>query len=277
MDGRLAFCYSGQLRKLRHMYRPDKVYSKYSNIFFHTWEHENNPNLKELSKYFPSAKVEIETYDNFDQLIKNSYLAASERVTENLQDTLRYKYVQFYTVYESLRMALNSPEGETFKYFVRTRSDINGVSSLFSDTNLFGSYQAHEEEVTKQFVLNTASSLVNSRYSFFDTVPQGVCLTSMNCNFGEHVLFSDYHFALSREAVLKILNYSIQDFLKLASDFTREIDTTSLFYHSSSPLIWDKIFKHLGIGVINYTESGTHAIFRDGGNPQVKEFYGNIE
>ena len=275
MDGRIAFCYSGQLRKLTKVYRPGKDYRDYDNIFIHTWDHIDNPNLKVVEKYFNSSTIKVEDYSNFDKIAKNLYYPSGIKILNNPVNTGRYQYAQFYTVYKSLELAMNSDISETFKYFVRSRTDILGVERTLKDSNYYTSLIATEERRTKEYLKNVSSGIVDLKYNFFEHPSDGIVLADISSIFNNTVLFSDFHFVISRTAVLKLLSYTIEEFMKLVSNLWLKVDSTGIHFNPSSPVVWYELFKTLGINIINYQDTA-NSILRDNDDLTIKEFYGPI-
>lgn len=130
---KIAICISGQLRKLPRT-KINKIASALgADVYIHTWDHEHNPYLKDVQKYFPDAVMKVEKYEEtFDNILANKTILKNDK---DEIGRLRYDYAQMYTVLESLKLCKASDK--QYDIILRCRTDLDLPLHVYTDEDLF--------------------------------------------------------------------------------------------------------------------------------------------
>jgi hypothetical protein len=211
---KIAVCLSGQLRLL-HTFDFKSIPENLDiDWYIHTWEHEYNPNLKDVKKVFPNAVVEVTRYeDEFDQTHDMEY-----------EDSGRYRLAQYYTVLKSFHLCKNS--GKQYDLIFRGRTDVN-------------MHWPKDEEVLSR--LHSFKNHWRLHSNDHDNTPTDAVIA---CNLlylhKDYVTVDDYCWAMTPQALDLLTEYHPAEMPPLAQKFARE-------HHGHAnnvvgPNIWPKIF-----------------------------------
>ena len=273
---KLAIIGSGQCRKLLQT-NLNKSFEKFNkDFYFHTWDHELNPNVNKLQNFFPDAKIEIEKYeDRFDRYLEYKPVG---RV-----DNLRYEFAQFYTVLKSFKLVDN----KDYDFFIRTRTDISYPTDLHSWFNPNDIHWPHlkrkvwhalkscvDQSVWRtltphlqvRHLLENTETLDNRVMDIKPIILSPIRLVTPN----GAVMFDDFSWIMNRQAFDKISELDIDETMKFAMDLKIKSEFTL-----QSPIIWSEIFRSLGIYIIDAPVGGN--IIRNKGDKQeLVPQYGDI-
>lgn len=256
---KLAVCYSGQLRKLTKRYSKKSQPGENCDIYIHTWDDIHNPNLSKVTEYFPDCYLEVEDYSEFDTLVKDFYNPQRSAKVDNIRteqkEHFRYSYAQYYTIYKSLKSAVESTTN--YDYYHRTRTDIKNVTSiLFKPKNYMQSVYQIFNYATSGLLTNTTEELVQdvkkTTLSYQNLLPLAAIDPQVITR--DHVLFSDWNFTLNNEAASRLTSLPIHKFLKLVNEIHIESFNKVFSFNPASPFIWKKIFDYFGIVMVPFSD-----------------------
>lgn len=254
---KIAICISGQLRKLEENLIATAFKDYDVDYYIHTWDHELNPNLKQLHAYFPNAVIEVERYEDiFDNYFDNGDV-----------DKNRYQFAQFYTILKSLQLCFNS--GKEYDYYIRSRTDVIWPTHLWPN------------RIVKQLNLDTAAVLINSRNVKnranieFATCEIPIIATGIAGIENNIYLLREFAWGMNSTAFNTIVNYNSEEFVNMAKKIRDDFLPNSVHSTLQSPAIWGKIFEKCGMIIQNTSQFDTR-LLRYNDNKKYVECYGDI-
>jgi hypothetical protein len=255
---KIAICISGQLRKLEESLITTAFKDYDVDYYIHTWAHHLNPNLKNVYKHFPNAKIEIETYDKFDSLFVDS---------EFDTDVNRYRYAQFYTISKSFNLCKNS--NKQYNCYIRTRTDVVWPMHLWKKTE-------------EQLSLDLYSVLINSRHIpnkadiVFTTSEIPTIATAITGINNELLSLREWSWGMNKSAFDVLSNIPTDSLVKLAENIKDINSTTLVDNRIQSPGIWGEIFKRNGICIQDSSQFRTTLLRYYNDKRKYIGYYGDI-
>lgn len=246
---RIAVMGSGQTRKLLRTQLNKTFGEANPDFYFHTWDHEHNPNWKRLQSFFPNATIQVERYeDRFD-----SY--SQIRNLTNI-DQLRYHFAQFYTVLKSFKLV-----NKEYDFYFRTRTDIgysSDVLTFFDKSNRNWEFfkrltwhslkQTTDQATWRELVSDDENLLVND-----DTIEnkavniKPIIWSGLRMHDPVHgVSFDDFSWTMNHKAFKLMQELDIDEIMRKAINLKKDNEL-----RVQSPLIWSAIIKELGIYLID--------------------------
>lgn len=132
---KIALCISGQLRKLPRTKLGRIANALNADVYIHTWDHDQNPHLKDVDKYFPNAKVEVEKYEDvFDNILHDKTFLSRKHRGKDIGSN-RYDYAQMYTVAKSLHLCKTADKD--YDLVLRCRTDADLPMGVYTDDKNF--------------------------------------------------------------------------------------------------------------------------------------------